>query len=115
MGDRRDRSASGIRSPCDLVDLIRGIPCSLRAPGQEYNNADAGRPDTSSALPGYPRSRKKGGHSGGFHVAPHTFRWRGTPPVRFAWWGSVWSPEGDILDPSGDAGEGCPPPGAESQ
>src|SRR5512147_2358580 len=51
----------------------------------------------------------------GFPAAPHTSRWRGTPPVRYSRWGSVWSPEGDILDLLGDAGKECPPPGAESQ
>ena len=31
----------------------------------DLTSLDAGRPSTSSALPGYPRSRKNGGHSGG--------------------------------------------------
>src|SRR5512139_723512 len=70
------------------------IPC--RTPGYQYNNVDAGQ-------------------SGWFHAAPRASRWRGTPPIRISGWGSPWSQEGKIPDLPGDAGEECPPPGAESQ
>ena len=73
-----------LRRPLIVRSRRSGTEDSMppKGPSPGIINADAGRPSTSSALLGYPRCRKNRGHSGGFHAAPHTERWRGTPPVR---------------------------------
>ena len=43
----------------------RCVNCPLCALFHKYGNVDVGRPNTSFAPPGYPLSRKNGGHSGG--------------------------------------------------
>jgi hypothetical protein len=105
LGLRRLGGRGSVRgSPCDEPARLRFT--SLRPP----SCGDSARLSRWVRFPHGVVATWCVGRSGGFHAAPRTTRWMGTPPERTARWGSVWSAKGDI--PGVDAGEGeeCPPP-----
>jgi len=73
------RTASHERSPPSEVAQLKGESRT--------------RPTTSFALLGYPRSRKNGGHSGGFHAVLPGPDSSGVPQgaTLFREWGGAWS------------------------